>query len=84
MWRREQYRKLLRGKSACLKVNMFLSPDDIKIGKRYRSDVDIGINDLCRSIEALGQLQPVIVDSERESRQGQRRNPARCDFTVWK
>ena len=64
---------------------MFLSPQDIKIGKRFRKDVDTGINELCRSIEELGQLQPVIVDTNRVLLVGARRHRA-CELLerdVW-
>jgi ParB-like chromosome segregation protein Spo0J len=64
---------------------MFLAPEEIKIGKRYRKDVDAGINILCRSIEQLGQLQPVIVDTNRNLIVGARRHRA-CELLsrdVW-
>lgn len=37
---------------------------DIVVGDRVRKDVDDGISDLCSSIKELGQLQPILVDTD--------------------
>jgi DNA modification methylase len=45
---------------------------DIKIGKRVRQDIG-DLDDLCRSIEEVGLLQPVVVNPELELVAGRRR-----------
>lgn len=45
---------------------------DIKIGKRVRKDIG-DLDELCRSIEEVGLLQPVVVTADNELVAGQRR-----------
>lgn len=52
---------------------MRLSPSDITIGQRFRSNADNNIKLLCDSIEAVGQLQPILIDSEYRLIVGERR-----------
>ena len=52
---------------------MMFALTDIVVGKRYRQNIDDGINELCQSIEAVGQLQPILVDETGNLIAGRRR-----------
>jgi len=40
---------------------MRIATSIVNVGTRHRKDPDIGIQDLCRSMKRLGQLQPIVV-----------------------
>lgn len=52
---------------------MKLSPTDIAVVDRIRENADIGIEKLSRSIRELGQLYPVLIDSDDRLIDGARR-----------
>ncbi len=43
---------------------MKVPTSEIVVGERVRKDVNDGISDLCNSIKDLGQLQPILVDTD--------------------
>lgn len=64
---------------------MLLHVDKIKVGERIRKYVDDEIRPLCQSIQLLGQLQPVLIDSDKNLLCGARRVRA-CELLqreVW-
>ena len=64
---------------------MWLNPSDVQVGKRIRKNVDIGIKSLMDSIVDVGQLQPIIVKSDKTLIFGERRLRA-CELLerdVW-
>ena len=64
---------------------MFCSTSEIIVGDRYRKDVDRNIRGLVQSIDALGQIQPIVIDSNKNLICGARRLRA-CELLnreVW-
>lgn len=64
---------------------MRLPPEKITVGERIRQNADAGIRELSKSIESLGQLQPILVDDKRNLIAGARRLRA-CELLgidVW-
>lgn len=64
---------------------MFLHVDEIRVGERIRTCVDDDILPLCQSIQLLGQLQPILIDRDKNLLCGARRLRA-CELLqceVW-